>query len=100
MFRFQLHTVAFVLTCASLATVFSPARTAYAVSDDGTIAAKSDAQTENPARAIATPTVPDRGTAVSDDAAAQNDRAKALQRRAGEQVGGEARGRASVLGMY
>lgn len=99
MFRYRSQALVITVTCASLTTVFSLGRTAYSVTDDGSIAAKSDAQFENPATAITTPTVPEKGTAVSDDAATGK-AADALQRRAGEQIGNEPKGRALALGMY
>src|SRR5438309_7156709 len=88
-----------VIMCASLAAVGLRAPTAYSATDDGTIAAKSDAQLENPATKSTTPAVPENGTAVTDDTASPREEKEALKRRAGEQNGEDPNGRALVLGM-
>jgi hypothetical protein len=90
------------LTCSCLAIAIFPARIAFAATDDGSIAAKSDAQVENPATKIATPSVPEKRSGVSDAAteAEQKENAHILKRRAGEQSIKDPEARASVLGMY
>ena len=60
MFRHYSQALLIALTCSCLAIAISPARNAFAATDDGSIAAKSDAQVENPATKIATPSVPEK----------------------------------------
>ena len=87
MFRHYSQALLIALTCSCLAIAISPARIAFAATDDGSIAAKSDAQIENPATKIATPSVPEKRAGVSDAAteAEQKENAHILKRRAGEQ---------------
>jgi hypothetical protein len=91
----------FAVLCAGLTIFILPARDVFAVTDDS-ISAKSDAQLENPANKIATPSVPETDKGLSEPAteAEQRDNALELKRRAGEQNPDDPRARASVLGMY
>lgn len=102
MFRHYSQALLIALTSSCLAIAISPARIAFAATDDGSIAAKSDAQVENPATKIATPSVPEKRAGLSDAAteAEQKENAHILKRRAGEQSTKDPEARASVLGMY
>src|SRR6476646_12048817 len=92
----------FAIACSCLAAFILPAHTAFAT-DDGSIAAKSDAQLENPAHKVATPSVPEPGDAGSGAVATkaeQKENARELNRRPGEQNAEGQEGKSGVLGMY
>src|SRR2546423_65458 len=100
MFRYPSST-AFVIIAAwaFLATAVLYVPTAVAQQGSGAdVAAKSDAQTDQPTPVTPTPIPSDKGTAVGDDAT-EKAAAAALKQRAGEKNGGLARGRALLLGM-
>src|SRR5256885_17221792 len=88
-----------VVRCAFLALIFSLIPMAIAENRvEGPVTVKGETNTEQPANAITTPAIPANPT-KSDDASVRNADPKALQRRAGEQIGGDPKGRSLVLGM-
>ena len=101
MFRHYSQALLIAFTCSCLTIAISPCAIAFAATDDGSIAAKSDGQVENRTK-IATPSVPEKRAGVSDAAteAEQKENAHILKRRAGEQSIKDPEARASVLGMY
>jgi hypothetical protein len=87
-----------VAACASLATVFVNVPVFAQKGGAADVAAKSDAQTDQPSPVTSTTAPADKGTAVSDDAS-DKAAAAALKQRAGEKNGTAPRGKALLLGM-